>query len=119
MIYIFYHIYCNDKTITIVRDQIAKIMFSDLYHKVHKIYCFLLGNPVHRAFIRKLIEKAGSRFQIAKESLQDKFTSYLPSVNALVFVKLNGEVVSIVLYCERFVFITLIPLELSVQVPLK
>ena len=42
-IYIFYHIFCNKYTLEVVKDQINKIIFSGLYNKCTKIYCFLTG----------------------------------------------------------------------------
>ena len=37
-IYVFYHVYCNKNTETVVKDQVFRIIFSGLYAKVNRIY---------------------------------------------------------------------------------
>jgi len=40
--YIFFHVYCNKNTHRIFSDMISKIIYSDLYNYVDKIF----NNPV-------------------------------------------------------------------------
>jgi hypothetical protein len=73
-IYVFYHIYCNDKTIGIVKDQLAKLIFSELYNRVTTIYCFLTGEPSEITVIKELIALYGSKCKLIAEGPGD--TSY-------------------------------------------
>ena len=43
MVHVFYHVYCNENTESIVRDQIGKMIFSSLYNLVDSIQCCLTG----------------------------------------------------------------------------
>jgi hypothetical protein len=70
--YIFYHIFCNSNTYTIVNDQINKIIFSGLYKKIDKIYVFLTGDKYYINDIEKLIKKSGKKFIIADIGINDK-----------------------------------------------
>jgi hypothetical protein len=70
--YIFYHIFCNDKTLPIVTDQINKIVFSQLYKKVDTIYCFLVGLPEYIDSVKTLIENSGKKFIIGDIGINDK-----------------------------------------------
>jgi hypothetical protein len=74
MIYIFYHIYCNEFTESVLNNQIQKIHFSGLYTRIDKIYCFLVGPDTFRLPCETLIQEAGSKFCIEKVSSND--TSY-------------------------------------------
>ncbi len=71
-IYIFYHIYCNSNTYSIVNDQINKIIFSGLYKKIDKVYVFLTGEEYYINDIKKLVQKSGSKFIIADIGINDK-----------------------------------------------
>lgn len=64
---IFYHIYCNDKILPIVKDQITKIIFSGLYEKATVIYCFVTGEPEYMEEVCTFIENSGVKFQIPKK----------------------------------------------------
>ena len=70
-IYVFYHIYCNTNTIKVVKDQITKILFSELYPKVDKIYCFLAGDNHEISKIKEFIQYYDDKFTIAKEGPGD------------------------------------------------
>ncbi len=70
-IYIFYHIFCNNYTNTIVKDQIDKIIFSRLYKKTKKIYYFLLGSDEERANTNAFIKTYVQKFKIPQ--LTNKF----------------------------------------------
>lgn len=72
--YIFYHIYCNDHTLPIVKDQITKIVFSGLYSHVNSIYCFLSGNIENINIVQSYINNQGAKFIIVDVGEND--TSY-------------------------------------------
>jgi len=71
-IYVFYHIFCNENTIKLVKDQITKILFSELYSIVDKIYCFLVGDNDEIVKVKEFIEYYDDKFTIAKEGPGDK-----------------------------------------------
>lgn len=68
---IFYHIYCNQYTPQIVKDQITKIIFSGLYEKASTIYCFVTGEPQYIDEVCNYIQNSGSKFQIPKRIPND------------------------------------------------
>lgn len=70
-VYIFYHIYCNGSTERIVRDQIAKIIFSGLYDRVDKIHVFLTGSREHVDIIQTYILSSGNKWNIADVGIDD------------------------------------------------
>lgn len=72
--YIFYHIYCNEKTEAVVKDQITKIIFSEAYALIKTVYCFLTGEAENIETIKSLLSKYGSKFIVAAEGPGD--TSY-------------------------------------------
>jgi hypothetical protein len=73
-IYIFYHIFCNKYTLEVVKDQINKIIFSGLYKKCDKIYCFLTGEKEYIDICIDYIKKCGSKFSI--EAIDDNDKTY-------------------------------------------
>lgn len=70
-IYVFYHVYCNENTESIVRDQIGKIIFSPLYDLVDSIKCGLTGDEAEIQRIKEIILQYGSKFQILAEGPGD------------------------------------------------
>ena len=70
-IYIFYHIFCNDKTAHIVKDQCLRIIFSNLYKRVDAIHCFLAGDSNKINEIKILLENFGKKFLISAEGQGD------------------------------------------------
>lgn len=70
-ILVFYHIFCNDKTLVCVKDTITKIIFSGLYNKIDKIHCFLVGNKENMDTVIEYIKSAGSKFDISEISYDD------------------------------------------------
>lgn len=85
-VYIFYHILCNQYSIDIVKEQCLCILFSGLYHRVDKVYCFLLGSDEERFHMTELVHSFGKKFIIYKESTEigryERFT--LESIKELV-----------------------------------
>ena len=63
-IYIFYHIYCNQYTLEVIKDQINKIIFSGLYERCNNIYCFLIGEKNYINICNNYIKKCGKKFSI-------------------------------------------------------
>jgi len=70
-VYIFYHIYCNHDTATIVRDQITKVLYSGLYKRVDSVFCFLAGSQKYVDPIAASIQRYGSKFVIAATGYND------------------------------------------------
>ena len=64
-VYVFYHIFCNDNTAAIVKDQCLRIIFSRLYERVDAVYCFLVGQESKIVEVEKLIANLGKKFRIA------------------------------------------------------
>ncbi len=67
--YIFYHIFCNQYTKNIIKDQITKIIWSGLYKKIDKIYCFLVGEEKYINEIKSIILNYGNKFIIKNENI--------------------------------------------------
>jgi hypothetical protein len=70
-IYIFHHIYCNNKTYDILRDQTNKIIFSGLYTAVDKIYCFLVGEENYIKLCKEYLGYLGQKIKIAEIGVND------------------------------------------------
>lgn len=73
-IQVFYHIFCNEKTISVVKDQVTKIIFSGLYDVVDYIHCFVAGDQEIINNVVAYLEKCGNKFKICDVSNTD--TSY-------------------------------------------
>jgi len=69
--YIFYHIYCNEYTMIVLRDQVAKIIFSGLYEAVDEIKCFMSGNEGMIGLIRSFLNDSGAKFKIEAVGVND------------------------------------------------
>jgi hypothetical protein len=78
MIYVFYHIFCNKYTESIVRDQMMKFMFSGIYNKVDTIFYFLIGEDKYMDSIIEFFKSLGSKFELSKrdclENSYERFT---------------------------------------------
>ena len=71
-IYIFYHIYCNQYTLEVIKDQINKIIFSGLYDSCNNIYCFLTGEENYINICNDYIKGCGNKFSIEDIGEQDR-----------------------------------------------
>ena len=71
-IYIFYHVFCNKYTLEVVKDQINKIIFSGLYNKCKKIYCFMTGEDRHVKECIDYIKRCGNKFSVEDIGIDDK-----------------------------------------------
>jgi len=71
-IYIFYHIYCNQYTLEVIKDQINKIIFSGLYDSCNNIYCFLTGEENYINICDDYIKGCGNKFSIEDIGINDK-----------------------------------------------
>jgi hypothetical protein len=98
-VYIFYHIYCNEKTTTLVKDQVSKIIFSPLYTKIKTVYCFLTGEPNEITNIKTLLSKYGNKFQVSAEGPGDttyerftllKIKNYIKPEDKLLYLHTKG-----------------------------
>jgi hypothetical protein len=70
-VYIFYHIFCNEQTDIVVRQQLCNLIFSGLYKKADAIKCYLTGDPGHIQDIKDLLHKFGKKFVVVKEGPGD------------------------------------------------
>jgi hypothetical protein len=68
---IFYHIYCNEHTIEVLKDQINKIVWSGLYKNTDHIYCFVCGQDKYVKQCSEYIEKCGKKFTIEAVGIDD------------------------------------------------
>ena len=73
-LFIYYHVFCSKATKDILRDQVAKILFSGLYDVVNEIRCCLVGEPAHIGEARTILLDSGAKFKILAEGPND--TSY-------------------------------------------
>ena len=69
--YIFYHIYCNEHTFDVVRDQVTRIIFSGLYAYVDAINYALVGNKDKMSRIKEFLSKSGEKFKPIIEAEND------------------------------------------------
>jgi hypothetical protein len=99
LIFIFYHIYCNEYTLPIVKDQITKIIFSGLYENVKGIKCFMAGTKAHMQPIRDFLNNSGSKFTIEavgeNDSSFERFTlekipKYITSKDLFLYIHTKG-----------------------------
>ena len=97
--YIFYHIYCNDKTSATVKDQVTKIIFSPLYKSIKTVYCFLTGDPSEIVNIKSLLSTYSSKFQVVAEGPGDttyerftllKIKNYIKSEDKFLYIHTKG-----------------------------
>ena len=72
--YVFYHVFCNEYTLPVLKDQVTKIIFSGLYEAVDAINCFLAGEEKYIGPIRSFLNDSGAKFKILKVDTND--TSY-------------------------------------------
>jgi hypothetical protein len=73
-IVVFYHIYCNEHTFDVLKDQINKIIWSGLYQRCSNIYCFLAGQEKYIHICKDYIKECGNKFTIEDIGIND--TSY-------------------------------------------
>ena len=71
-IYVFYHIFCNENTLDILRDQATKILYSGLYADAMHIYCFLVGKKGDIDTVKAYIETLPQKFVVKAEGVDDK-----------------------------------------------
>jgi len=90
-IYVFYHIYCNQFTLDVIKDQITKIIFSGLYNKCTKIYCFLTGNEKYITECSNYIKQCGSKFSIEDIGIDDKTYERFTLLKIKKYIKSNDK----------------------------
>jgi hypothetical protein len=71
-IYIFYHIYCNQYTLEVLKDQMIKIIYSGLYKTCNNIYYFLTGDNIYINICDNYIKRCGKKFIIGGVGVNDK-----------------------------------------------
>lgn len=98
-VYIFYHVYCNQYTMPILKDQVSKILFSGLYDKVDSIKCFLAGEQAHMAKLESFLIESGKKFIIvdkgAGDSSFERFTmakipKYITDADKFLYIHTKG-----------------------------
>jgi len=70
-VFIFYHIFCNEQTLNVVRDQIMKIIFSGLFEKIDKLYCFVTGKKEQIEPVKAFLESLPAAKLEIKEGVDD------------------------------------------------
>ena len=71
-IYVFYHVYCNEKTFDIVKAQTDKILHSGLHETATAIYCFLVGQEAFIGPVKAYIEGLPDKFIVKDVGVNDK-----------------------------------------------
>lgn len=71
-LYVFYHIFCNSNTLSVVRDQVTKIIFSGLYDDVSKIFCYLTGKKEDVAILETFLKTLPKKFIIQEIGIDDQ-----------------------------------------------
>jgi len=92
---IFYHVYCNNNTKSIFLDQVKKIIWSGLYNKSYKIYCFLAGEEKMVKIISDIISNLGSKFTIAKIGIDDTSFERFTLLNIKEFIEKEDKILYI------------------------
>lgn len=97
---IFYHIFCNEKTFAVVKDQVTKIIFSGLYDRANDIYCFIAGLEEERVKeIAQYLEQSGSKFHVCETSTTDtsyerftltKICNYIDPEDKILYIHTKG-----------------------------
>lgn len=68
MIWVFYHVFCNEHALPIVRDQVSKLHFSGLYKRCDKIVCGLLGPNIQE--IAAALRESGKKFEVHRAAAE-------------------------------------------------
>jgi hypothetical protein len=98
-IYIFYHVYCNENTLAILRDQTNKMIFSGLHNTVDRIYCFLTGKEEYINLCKENITYLGHKFKIEDIGINDttyerftlmKIKKYIKSGDKFLYIHTKG-----------------------------
>lgn len=71
-VYVYYHIFCNPLTLSVMKDQIIKILFSGLYDRAAEIRCCVTGEAKLVKEASKLLKESGAKFKILAEAPDDK-----------------------------------------------
>jgi hypothetical protein len=71
-IYVFYHVYCNENTLAIVKEQLNRILYSGLYDTVTAVYCYLVGEEARITQVKSYIEALPDKFIIKDVGVDDK-----------------------------------------------
>lgn len=89
--YIFYHIFCNEYTLSVVKDQINKIIYSGLYNNCTKIYCFFTGEKQYIKICVDYIKKCGNKFSIEDIGINDKTYERFTLLKIKKYIKSNDK----------------------------
>ena len=98
-IYVFYHVYCNENTLVILRDQINKMIFSGLHNTVDRIYCFLTGKQPYIDDCKDHLAYHGNKFKVEAVGLDDttyerftllKIRKYIKSGDKFMYIHTKG-----------------------------
>ena len=71
-IYVFYHIFCNENTLQVVKDQTSHIIYSGLYDDLTSVYCFLTGESGYISAVKAYLETLPRKFIIQSVAVGDK-----------------------------------------------
>ena len=98
-VYVFYHIYCNEHTLPILKDQVTKIIFSGLYERVTDIKCFLAGKEESMGPIKDFLKDSGTKFKVEAEGVNDntferftlnKISKYITDTDKFLYIHTKG-----------------------------
>ena len=90
-IYVFYHIYCNKYTLEVIKDQINKIVFSGLYDKCTKIYCFITGEEEYVNICHEYVKRCGKKFSVEAIDTNDKTYERFTLLKIKKYIKPNDK----------------------------
>lgn len=97
--YVFYHIYCNENTLDILRDQTMKMIFSGLHKTVDRIYCFLVGKHHYIDTCKEYITYLGAKFKVEAIGVDDttyerftllKIRNYIKPGDKFMYIHTKG-----------------------------
>ena len=68
---VFYHVFCNAHTMSVVREQVIKLIFSGLYHAASCVYCCLAGDQAVIEQVQAFLSQSGRKFLVIKLGVGD------------------------------------------------
>ena len=98
-LHIFHHIYCNENTLDILKEQIETIVSSGLYDIIDGIYCFITGSEIYIEQCCELIHKSGNKFSITRKEINDttyerftllKIKEYINQKDKFLYIHTKG-----------------------------
>lgn len=80
-VYVYYHIFCNEHTLPIVREQTTRILFSGLAGAIDEVRCCIIGEETFRKPVIQHIQRLGPKFRVVyardKDTLYERTTLFM------------------------------------------